>query len=510
MQQSSGNTRIAKNTLFLFLRTLLVLGVSLYTSRVVLQTLGAEDFGIYNIVGGVVVLFAFISNAMATGTQRHITFELGRKNGDVKKIFSACLVVHLWLSLIVLVLAETIGLWFLNTKMNFPQGSMPVVNIVYQFSIITCIAGIIKVPYNAAIIAYEKMSFYAYLGIAETILKLVIVYLLALSPKNQLQIYSLLVFLVSAFILGVYYLYCKNKFPEIRLCKVNDRTCYKQIVLFSGWTMFGSAANMGVQQGLNIIINLFYGVVVNAAVGIANQVNSAVLQFVASFQQALNPQLVKSYAEDDKERLFDLIQKSAKFSYFILLIISLPMLVNMDQVLGIWLGSYPPHTGALCRIILIGALIECISGPLWVTIFATGRIKVYQFVISFILLLNLPLSYIGGLYGMTSETMFCIRNIIYIFAFIARLVFLKYMIGISLRIFGMRVIMPCLIVTALLMLSIHTLYYFISVAQNFQQLCLQTAIIVLAVTIVILYVGLQSQERRFIINTMKAKLFRKF
>lgn len=290
--------------------------VSLYTSRIVLQTLGTVDFGTYSIVGGVVVMFSFISSAMATGTQRHLSYELGKQNGDVATIFSACFRIHVVLAFIVLLFAETIGLWFLNMKMNLPANRIDVVNWIYQLSVLTCMIGIIQVPYTASIIAHEKMSFYAYISIFDALIKLGLVFFLTLIPIDKLLLYGVLLAFVHLITFLINVLFCHSKLSSISFVKIRDMSLYKRLLSFSGWSLFGSLSNVGYQQGVNIIINLFYGVTLNAAVGVASQVNSAVQNFVTNFQQALNPQLVQAEASKNRERQRDLIFKSSKFFIF--------------------------------------------------------------------------------------------------------------------------------------------------------------------------------------------------
>lgn len=505
-QTSANNKRIVKNTLYMYFRMLFIMCVTLYTSRIILHTLGVEDFGIYNIVGGVVVLFSFINQALSSGTQRHISFELGKKNGNITAVFSACLNVHIWLSLIIFIFAETVGLWFVNTQMNFPEGRMTAINWVYQFSVLTCIINIIRVPYNAAIIAYEYMSFYAYIGIIEAIMKLAIVFLLNIFLIDKLFLYAFLLFIVSCIVTFGFYLFCKIRLKYIHLIKIENKSRYKFILSFSGWAMFGSVATIGLQEGINIIINIFYGVILNAAVGIANQVNSAVAQFVGGFQQALNPQLVKSQAEEDHDRQFDLIFKSAKFSYLIMIVIAFPLFLNLNYILSLWLGKFPAHTLEICQLIIIGALIECLSGPLWLTIFATGRIKAYQIVISSLFMLNIPLSYIIGKSGMASEVMFVIRNLTYVAALFIRLIFIKKMTLMSIHSFIKAVIYPILIVTSFMAFPYFIFANYIHPAQNFVQLFWQTVLIVIYETLIISLFGLKKNERRYFINIIGSKI----
>lgn len=485
---------------------LFVLGVTLFTSRIVLHTLGIEDFGIYNIVGGVVVLFSFINNAMSTGTQRHISYELGKKNGNIKEVFSNCLVIHVHIALFIILLAETIGLWFLNTQMNFPEHRMNAVNWVYQLSILGCAFNIIRIPYQASIIAYERMSFYAYIGILETVFKLLIVYALIVFSFDKLILYAFLTLLVISLTTYCFYFFCKKNFKQIRYDSSCSKKRYKSLLSFSGWTMFGSIANAGIQQGINIIINIFYGVTLNAAIGIATQVNSAVTQFVGGFQQALNPQLVKSQAEKDSNRQYSLIQKSSKLSYYIMMVIALPIIINLDYILKLWLGEYPNHTASICSLIIIGALIECLSGPLWVSIFATGKIKTYQIVISSILLLNIPLSYFGGLLNMKPEVIFIIRNTTFACGFIIRLLFLRKIIRLNCIDFAKEVILPVAKVSFFTFVPLYLLFKWAATATSLLQLILQSAFIIGYELLIIASIGLKKEERIYIYNIVKQKI----
>lgn len=501
---SSSNKRIAKNTMFMYVRMLLIMVVSLFTSRVVLETLGEQDFGTYNIVGGVVVMFTFISSAMATGTQRHLSYELGKNDGNIPLIFSACLKIHFYLALLILLIAETIGLWFVNYKMNLPVGRMEVVNWIYQFSILSCMVSIIQVPFTAAIISYERMSFYAYLSIFDVLMKLAILYILMALSFDKLLLYGILLLSVSFITFIIYVLYCYIKIKDIGLIRIGDSSIYKRLLSFSGWALFGSLANVGYQQGVNIIINLFFGVAVNAAVGIANQVNGAVMQFVNGFQQALNPQLVQAEAAKDRKRQMDLIFKSSKFSFLIMTCLAFPLLLNLDYILTLWLGNYPNYTGEICMIIMLGALLETLSGPLWVTIFATGRIKVYQIIISLILLLNLPLSYVGGELGMPPYGMYFIRFVLFFIALIARLVFLSNYISLDWKLFIKEVFFPIILISACLIAFYVAVSYFDNFATSFWELLYQSGLCFCLVLLLSFIIGLSKGERSFVICKIKS------
>ena len=505
MQSASSNRRLAKNTLAMYIRMLFLMFIGFYTSRVVLKALGADDFGIYNLVGGVVVLFTFINSAMTTATQRHLSYEYGAEGGDVSRVFSACLNIHLILAAITLVLSETIGLWFVNTKLNFPEGRMWAVNWVYQFTIIACIFNIVRVPYNALIIANERMTFYAYVGIIEGILKLAIAFLLAVSPLDKLVFYALLITVVVGIVTAIFYLYCKNKLEGGTYVKVRDKALYSKLLGFSGWTVFGSFANLARSQGLSFLINMFYGVALNAALGLANQVNSALSQFVYGFQQAFSPQLTKLEASSDKAQQQTLIDRTSKFSFFILLVLSIPVLYNLHYLLGVWLGDYPEYTYEFCYWIVIATLIDSISGPLWVSIFATGEIKSYQIAISILLLMNLPLAYLCGKLGWKPQYMFVCQALINLLAVAVRLFYLKRTTTFSIQQFARDVLLPIFLVALLLVPLVYTFYKYISTATGLLQFICQSAIIVMCELGIVWLLGLSREERRGVLSICHSK-----
>lgn len=390
---SADNRRIAKNTLALYLRMGVTMLVSLFTSRVVLQTLGVEDFGIYNVVGGVVVLFSFLNAAMSSATQRFLNFELGRGNiVQAGRVFSMSMSVHFVIAGTVLVLAETLGLWFLNTQLNIPEARMAAANWCYQFSVASTLLGIMLVPYNATIIAYERMTFYAWASIATTLLRLGIVYLLLVGNADKLMLYAALTFAVGVLMQIVHVVYCRRAFPQTARYKpFRDKNLFCELISFSGWSLFGGVASMANSQGLNMAMNIFCGVAVNAAMGIANQVNAAVYQFVGNFQTAFNPQIVKHYSAGEHNAFLLLIFRASKFSYYMMFFLAFPLMLNADFVLGVWLGNVPEYAADFTRWTLVFMLADALSGPLWMSVQATGKIRNYQLIVSAFIFSNLPL-----------------------------------------------------------------------------------------------------------------------
>ena len=488
--QSNNNKRLVKNTLYMYIRMFFLMLISLYTTRVVLNVLGEVDFGIYNVVSGFVVLFTFLNSAMTTSTQRSLSYELGKSDGDVRNIFTTCLNLHLLMGVGIVFFAETVGLWFLNHKMNFPPERMGAVNWVYQFALLSCLSNVLRVPFNAIIIAHEKMSFYAYVGLIEGVLKLMIVYLLSMFGYDKLIFYSFLMFVVSSLTTVSFVVYSKSKFSHVRFRGTVKKGSYKQMLSFSGWTLLGALANLGRNQGINVMLNTFYGVTVNAAIGIANQVNASVSQLVTGFQQAFNPQLTKAEAAKNREYQEDLIVKTAKYSYYILLFFSVPLLYNLDFILDLWLKEYPLYTKELCFWIIIASLIDSISGPLWVTIFATGKINSYQISISVLLLLILPITYVCGKFGSSPYYPYVFYALLNFFAIFLRLYYLKKNICFNIRMFVRKVLFPILFVSFPILLFCLTLPK--------ENKLLMSFALVLFEFFVIAFIGMNKQEREIV------------
>lgn len=387
----NNNVRIAKNAIFLYIRTFFVLLISLYTSRLILQALGEIDLGIYNVVGGIVTLMAFFQQAQTKATSRFITYELGNKDkaGEPEKVFSICLTIHVLIVFLILLLGETIGVYIVNKWIEIPGDRMVAANWIYQFSLFTFCIHLIQVPYHALVIAHEKMSVYAYMSILEVLLKLGVVYALLCYRGDKLILYGGMLVLLASIILFSYILYTKKKYPLYKVNLIWNKDKYIQILSFSGWTLLGSSANTTTQQGVSLLFNKFVGLVANTALGFANQVNAAVGQFVGSFTTAFNPQIIKLYAQGDYSALHLLMMRASKFSFFLAYLIALPLIVNMDFILHIWLGNVPQYTTEFCQLILICSVIDATTGVFNTAITATGNIKHYQLGISISFFLDL-------------------------------------------------------------------------------------------------------------------------
>ena len=500
---SQNNKRIAKNTLLLYIRMLFMMAVSLYTSRVILHTLGVEDFGIYNVVGGVVAMFSAISGSLSAAISRFITYELGKGDkGKLVRIFSSSVTIQIGLGLIILVLAELVGVWFLNEKMNIPDGRMYAANWVFQLSILTFIINLVSVPYNAAIIAHEKMSAFAYISILEVLAKLVIVYLLIISPIDKLIFYAVLMTTVALMIRFVYGYYCKRHFEECTYHFIFDKELLKKMFGFAGWNFIGAASAVLRDQGGNIVINLFCGPAVNAARGIAYQVNTAINGFVGNFMMALNPQITKSYASGDKDYMMTLIYQGARLSFYILLLLSLPVIINVHYILTLWLKIVPEHTTLFVQLVLIFAMSESISNPLITAMLATGKIRNYQIVVGGLQIMNLPISYILLRLGCIPETVLIVAICISQCCLAARLYMLKNIIGLSVRQYLRKVYFNVLIVTMLSAIFPYIIFYCLN--ETFINFILICVVSVISTFVVIFYVGSNKQERQFMLSKVKA------
>ena len=393
---ATSNKTIAKNTAFLYVRMLVVMAVSLYTSRVILKVLGAEDYGIYDVVGGIVTIMAFLNGALSASTSRFLTFELGKGDlGKLNNTFSASLTLHIGVALIVLLVGETIGSWFLYEKLVIPEERFNAAFWVYQFSIITTMVNFTLVPYNASLIAHENMSVYAYVGLYEATAKLAIVYLIYLSPIDNLIFYALLLMLNTCAIQIFYRIFTSRKYEECHLRLVKDWQLYKTLLSFSGWDMFGGLAVVCQGQGINILLNMFFGPVANAARAIATQVQGGVQMFVQNFLVAVRPQVVKSYAEENVDRMFSLTFSAAKFAYILMLALILPICFEIDFILQLWLGGLAPsETKSFIVIILIIYLMETYHMASLMSYHAIGKIKLGNIVGGTLMISALPLSYV--------------------------------------------------------------------------------------------------------------------
>lgn len=493
------NKRIAKNTLALYLRMLLLMAVSLYTSRVILATLGVDDYGIYNLIGGFITLFSFISMALTNAMQRFFNVALGQKDEEkYKKLYSMSINIFAMFSLFLIVVGESVGLWFVKTQLNIPVGREVAAMWVYQVSLVTLIVNLFRTPDNASIIAHERMSFYAYISIGEAIIKLAIVYLLQVIGHDKLIVYVLLYLTATLLINVVYRIYCKRRIPLSKYTLLWDKDIFKSLVSFSGWHLLSGGSRVLKSQGDAYFLNHYYSVAVNAAFGVAAQVYNAVNMFLTNFQTAFNPQLVQSYAAGDMDGHYRLITRSSKFSFFLLLLIVVPVVFNLEGLLGIWLVEVPQYTREFCMIVMMAYLLDAIGAPLAVSVSANGNIKGMQICSSVFLLTGLVVGFFilrGGAapWSVSVITFFVHLGFLLTYSYYAR----KYS-KVSLREFAKKVVLP---ITAVAVLScIVPIFVRRIPGDNFWMILLRCVVDLLWVAALVLMFGLQKEEKQYLMS----------
>lgn len=502
MDNLSRGKRIAKNSFLLYIRSIFVLLINLYTSRVVLNTLGVVDYGIYNVVGGVIIMLGFLTNSFSGASSRYITYGLGTGDiGQLKKTFGNILSIHLIAAIVIFVIAETVGWWLVSTKLQIPDNRQYAAFWVYQYSILASAVSLIRVPYYATVIAHERMSAFAYISIMEAVLKLAIVYLLLILPYDRLATYAFLILSLQLLELLIYGLYSIRNFEETKSYMAYDKIIFKDIFAFAGWTLSGNIAAMGFTQGLNILLNIFFGPVVNAARGIAVQVQTACQQFCSNFQMALNPQLTKSYAQGDLEYAHKLLIKSSKFSFYILFIIVLPIIIESSTILKLWLGTPPEPAVTFVRLMLIVALLFTLSNPIIILVQATGTIKKFQLIEAGILLMIVPIAYILlRIFHLPPATVFIVQIVMESCALYARLRIGLPMINMPFHTYIHLVAKPLIKVIILTVIPAVVIYCWLP--QNlfsFFFIC----ILCVALSILNMYwIGSSNDERVFLKNTL--------
>ena len=506
---SVNNKKIALNTLFLYFRTILIMLVTLYTSRVVLNTLGVEDFGIYNAVGGIVLMFTILSGALSNAISRYITYGIGKGNVDkLKMVFCTSVNIQIIIALIILILCEILGLWFLNYKMNIPANRLCAANWVLHCSLLTFAINLISVPYNACIIAHEHMNAYAYISIFDACLKLSVAYLLIISPFDKLIVYSIFLCISALCVRLLYSVYCKRYFEECKYKMVYDKKLFREMLSFAGWNFFGNSASVLNSQGINLLINVFFGVLANSARGIASQVDAAVNQFVVTFTTAINPQITKAYAQGDLVRMNYLVCKGAKFSFFLLLLFAIPLIFEAELILKIWLVNVPNGTVLFMRLALIGAMVTVLGNSGYTACIATGNIKKYSIVITLVCSLNFILTWITYNCGFSVETTYIIYIIVYALVQVVRLVLMKEMLAFPIMMYVRdvigRIFIPILI-SPILPLILH--YYFEESISRMFTVCF-TSVLWTALSIFVF--GLTRGERNVIFGKVKYLIMKGF
>ena len=501
-ETSANNKKIAKNTMYMYIRMFFSIIVGLYTSRIVLSVLGVEDYGLYNVVGGIIGMFGFLNGSMSNATSRFITYYLGKNEPTkVNEVFNLALLIHFCIAVIILVVGETIGLWYLSNKLVIPEGRMYAAQWLYQLTIASSIITIISVPYNSSVIAHEKMSAFAYISMMDTVLKLLIAIAISYSPYDRLIFYGTMLFAVQVFDRIVYGVYCSRHFPDSKFKLYWNKKQFTQIFAYSGWNMFGTSSYVIYNQGINLILNFFFGPAVNAARGVALQVENLVKQFANSVQVAINPQIIKSYALNEKERMFSLIFASSKYCYYLLFLISLPIMLEADYILTLWLGDYPEHTVSFLRITLCSVMMDCLINPLWIANNATGRVRKMQIAVSLNSYCFLPILLILVKYTGIAETAFIVYLISRITSVFIRLFLLRQSIAFPVMTYCRTVLYHVLMVSSLsVILPVIILQFrplgFLGVITSVTMSLVSTALC-------IWFFGLENSEREFFLSKMK-------
>lgn len=497
--------RVAKNAVYMFFRMMIVMLVGLYTSRVVLNTLGVNDYGTYNVVGGVVVLFSFLRQAMTNATYRYLTYALGEGDTDkLRNTFVMAINAHWIIAGMILLLTETVGLWLLNNKLVFPDGRLFAANVAYQFSMLSFCMGVMQTPYNSVIIAHERMSFFAVTGIWEVMLKLLLVYLLVALPGDNLINYSWLLAAVSLFMLCWYWIYCRKHFTECSYFRFWDGRLMCSMLRYSGWSVLVNATDIGVTQCMVFFFNTFFGVVANAALGIANNVNNLLTQFLQNFTQAYSPQIFKTYAKRDMPYFHKLLCSTSKLSYYLLFAVSVPVMMNIDFILRIWFGMVPEDTGLFVILVVLFSLVDAYSQPHWIAVYATGKLRIHQIMMSGIKILNIPLAYLLLELEFGAWTALALKAGLNIVCAIVRSIYMKYLVRLSMSMLLKDVLCPVSLVTVLTLPL--PLYLCRIMEDGWFKLLATSSLFTVALLVVVPLWGLNGKERDILAEGIRGKL----
>ena len=489
----------------LYFRMFFLMILGLFTSRVVLHALGETDYGIYNVVGGVVALFTVISGALTTAVTRFITFEMGKgSEAQLNKVFSTAVNVQFLLCAIIIILAEPIGLWFIDNRMTIEPDRIPAARLVMHFSLLSFVVNLMSVPQMASITAHEKMSAYAYIGILDGALRLAVALIISKASTDRLVLYAVLMAVALIIVRCAYGIYCRVNFPECRYRFIYDKFLIRQMFSFAGWSFIGSASGVLRDQGGNILVNIFFGPAVNAARAVAVQLNGAIQSFITNFMTAVNPQITKSYASGDHAYMFSLMRKSSRFSFYLLLILALPILFNTDSIMSVWLETVPAHSVLFVRLFLIFTLCESVSQPLITSMLATGNIRNYQIVVGGLQLLNLPVSYLCLKLGAAPESTVMVAIVISQICLAARLLMLEKMIGLSVKEFISRVYLNVIYVAAAAIVIPLIISFFLP--DGILWTLLSVVVSALSAALSVLFVGCTAVERNELVGFIRSKI----
>lgn len=497
---SSNYKRIGKNAAMLYFRMLFTIATTLYISRLVLQALGVEDFGVYSVVAGFVAMLGFLNNAMTAATQRFLSFELGKiDTGNVVQVFSMSMNIHILIALTALIVGETIGIWFVDTQLNIPLERMPSAKWVFHLALLAFMLSVISVPYKALIIAHEKINIFAWISISEAILKLMAALLLTLIDWDKLVLYGILNLSVIVLVFIIYKLYCRINLPDSHYHYLWNSILFKNLLSFTSWSLWGNLAFIMSGQGVNILLNIFFGPTVNAARSIAMEVSTGLNSFVSSLQVAVNPQIVKAYSADNIDYMYKLVCYGAKYNFILLFFISMPVFINTDFIINLWLGSIPKYTSTFVQLIIINILIDCVSAPLMTAAGATGSIKKYQIITGTILILNVPLSYLVLKLGYSPTSVVYVGILIAVIVLTARLILLKKLISLPIYNFLKQVVARSLFILMSSYLLYKLIYSQLLTISNFW---LDSTALCISIIISTLVFGLDNIERKFLLSKL--------
>lgn len=501
----SDNSRIAKNTIFMYMRMAITMLVGLYTSRVVLRVLGVEDYGLYNVIGGIIALFTVLNNALINTTSRFITVSLAKGNAPgTRQTFNMAFLMHCAVALFLIVIGETIGLWYLHHKLVIPVGRELAAAWLYQFTIIAAVLSTVNVPYNACIVAHEKINVFAILQVIDSFLKLGIVFVIQVAPYDKLIFYAVLMLLVTVFNFLFNYIYCQKKFQEVKFMFYWSRERFKEILKFIGWALVGNFSNMFYTQGINLMLNAFCGPAVNAARGIAVQVQGVVAQMANNVQTAINPQIIKTYSINDLERMHMLVCASSRFCYYLLLLFSLPIMLEANYILHLWLGFVPEHTVSFIRLTIMTVLLDAFINPMFTANLASGKLNIYYIPVSVVSISFMFLTYFAIKYTLIPESTFVCYLIMTAVGFVVRVFVMKKQVQLKPSIYIKKAILPAIVTTllaAVLPIMAHSLVHG-NIARLFATLITSFA----STLVVVCSVGITRQERQFAIQFIKDKL----
>lgn len=504
---SENNKRIAKNTLFLYFRQILVMAVSLYTVRVVLDVLGEEDYGVYNAVGGFVAMFNILSGALSIAIGRFITYEMGQPGVTtfrLSRIFSTSLLIQVAMGLIICVLIGTFGVWFVEHKMVIPAERLTVALYVLGFSTLSFFINLLSIPYNALIIAHEQMKVFAYISIVEVVLKLLVAYLLIVAPLDKLWLYALSMVVVALIVRATYALYCKRHFAECRFVWGFDRHLLSSMFVFSGWAFLGNSSFVLKEHGVNILLNMFCGPAVNAARGITSQVTAAVTLFVSNFMQAVNPQITKSYSAGNLQEMHRLIFKSSRFSFYLMLLLGIPLMKGIDYALGLWLVSVPEHTALFIQLLMVFCLMDCLVMPLMTGLLAEGNIRVYEIALVVLNVGNVVLSYIALKHGYVPESVYVISIVVEVGIMASRIWLSGKAYRLPVRRYCVEVLGNALIVSAVA--GAFAWWFTLALDRSWLSFVTEMLVVLLFTGLVVYVLGLSGNERKYLLAAVKSRV----